>query len=164
MSALKEDTNDNKFLTFYIKDELYALSVKNVKEILEYSVITKVPLMHECISGITNIRGSVIPVIDLGILLNLKETQSINKRTSIIIIEKEDPIQNFNIGLIVDEVNQVFDILAKEQENTPSFGSKIRKDFIENIGKVNGLFVPILDSAALVNIDELSEVSSVKDI
>lgn len=164
MSVVEEDNIDNQFLTFYIEEELYALSVTHIKEILEYSVVTKVPLMQSCISGITNIRGSVIPVLNLGIRLGITDTQTINKRTSIIVIEKEDKIQNFNVGLIVDEVNEVFDIFTKEQEEAPVFGSKIRKDFIEHIGKVNGLFIPILDSSMLVNIEELSQVSSAKDI
>ncbi len=164
MSVLTEEINDNQFLTFYIAQELYALSVIHVKEIIEYAVVTKVPLMHNCISGITNIRGNVIPVLDLGIRLGITDTQTINKRTSIIVIEKENDIGNFDIGLIVDEVNEVFDIYTKEQEDAPVFGSKIRKEFIEHIGKVHGSFIPILNSSALINVEELSQVSSAKDI
>ncbi len=154
--------NDNQFLTFYINDELYALSVIYIKEILEYSIVTKVPLMHKCINGITNIRGSVIPVIDLSIRLGISEAQTINKRTSIIVIEKEDEVQNFLVGLVVDEVNEVYNIFNKEQEDAPTFGSKIRKEFIEHIGKVHGLFIPILNSSAIINIDELSQISNPK--
>jgi len=120
--------------------------------------------MQKSISGITNIRGSVIPVIDLGIRLNILDTQTINKRTSIIVIEKEDEIQNFQVGLIVDEVNEVYDIFNKEQEDAPVFGSKIRKDFIEHIGQVKGEFIPILNSSAIVDIQELAQVRNAKDI
>ncbi|MEA2098795.1 MAG: chemotaxis protein CheW [Campylobacterota bacterium] len=163
MSILKE-SNDNQFLTFYVEDEMYALSVVHIKEIIEYSIVTKVPLMSECISGITNIRGSVIPVVDLGIRLNVTDTQTINKRTSIIVIEKEDEIKNFQVGLIVDEVHKVYDIFTKEQENAPAFGSNIRKEFIEHIGKVDGQFIPILNSSTLINVKELSQVNDAKDI
>ena len=164
MSTQNEESSESQFLTFYIADELYALSVKYIKEILEYSIVTKVPLMQSCISGITNIRGNVIPLLDLGIRLGLRNTQTINKRTSIIVIEKEHEIQNIQVGLIVDEVNEVYDIFTKEQVSAPVFGSKIRKEFIEHIGKVNGLFIPILNSEELVNIEELSIVSNAKDI
>ncbi|QOY55294.1 purine-binding chemotaxis protein CheW [Candidatus Sulfurimonas marisnigri] len=163
MSTANQDSSDNQFLTFYVAGEIYALSVLHIKEIIEYSIVTKVPLMQECVSGITNIRGSVIPVIDLGIRLNISHTQTINKRTSIIVIEKEDEIQNFQVGLVVDEVNEVYDIITKEQEDAPVFGSKIRKEFIEHIGKVKGSFIPILNSSELVNIEELSKVNNAKD-
>jgi len=156
--------NDNQFLTFYVSDEIYALSVLNIKEIIEYTKVTKVPLMDSCISGITNIRGSVIPLINLGIRMNTSTEEIINKRTSIIVIEKEDKIQNFQVGLIVDEVNKVYDILNKEQEDAPSFGSKIRKDFIEHITKINGVFIPILNTSQLVNIDELSHIVNIEEL
>ena len=159
MSIVNKDSNDNQFLTFYVAGEIYALSVLHIKEILEYSIVTKVPLMQECISGITNIRGSVIPVIDLGLRLDISDVQTINKRTSIIVIEKEDILQTVQVGLVVDEVNEVYDIITKEQEDAPIFGSKIRKEFIEHMGKVDGLFIPILNSSALVNIEELSLIS-----
>ncbi|MEA2091336.1 MAG: chemotaxis protein CheW [Campylobacterota bacterium] len=164
MSTLKEESSDNQYLTFYVADELFALSVTHIKEILEYSIVTKVPLMHKCVSGITNIRGSVIPVVDLGIRLKIKDEQTINKRTSIIVIEKEDEIQNFLVGLVVDEVNEVYDILTKAQEETPIFGNEIRKEFVEHIAKVKGQFIPILNSSTLVDLEELSQVSIAKDI
>jgi len=149
---------DNQFLTFYVADEIYALSVLNIKEIIEYSKITQIPLMDNCISGVTNIRGNIIPLINLGIRMDITKDLNINKRTSIIVIEKEDNIQNFQVGLIVDEVDKVYDILNKEQEDAPAFGSKIRKDFIEHIAKINGVFIPILNSSQIINIEELSKV------
>ena len=164
MSIKNQDSSENQFLTFYVSGEIYALSVLHIKEILEYSVVTKVPLMQPCISGITNIRGNVIPVVDLGIRMNVSNKQTLNKRTSIIVIEKEDTIQNFQVGLVVDEVNEVYDIYTKEQEEAPVFGSKIRKDFIANIGKVKGEFIPILNSSTLVNLEELSQINHKKDI
>jgi len=164
MSTINKENSDNQFLTFYVADDMYALSVSYIEEIIEYSIVTKVPLMPKCISGITNIRGNVIPVIDLGIRLGLSNTQSINKRTSIIVIKKKDDIKDFQVGLIVDEVHKVYNIFTKEQENTPTFGSKIRKEFIEHIGKVDGQFIPILNSSALINVEELSQVSDAKEI
>jgi len=164
MGIKNQDSSENQFLTFYVSGDIYALSVLHIKEILEYSIVTKVPLMQPCISGITNIRGNVIPVIDLGIRMNVSKEQTLNKRTSIIVIEKEDEIQNFQVGLVVDEVNEVYDIYTKEQEDAPVFGSKIRKDFIANIGKVKGQFIPILNASVLVNLQELSQINHKKDI
>ena len=165
MDMIQEEKNSqNQFLTFYIYDELYALSVSSIKEILEYSTVTKVPLMQKCLSGITNIRGSVIPVVDLGVRLGLKEQQSINKRTSIIVVEKEELGEKFSVGLVVDEVNEVYNILTNSQEETPVFGNKIEKEFVDHIGKVKGHFIPILNSDRVVNIEELSQVNSAKAI
>ena len=93
MSGVNESSVDTQFLTFYVADELYALSVLNIKEILEYSIVTAVPLMNECISGITNIRGEVIPLIDLSLRLDISNEENISKRTSIIVIEKEDELK-----------------------------------------------------------------------
>ena len=162
---IKQENNENQFLTFYVSDDLYALSVNNIKEILEYSIITKVPMIHKSISGITNIRGSVIPVIDLGVRLDIKDEQSLNKRTSIIVIEKEDLNgDNFLVGLLVDEVNEVYDILTKSQEETPAFGNKIRKEFVEHIAKVKGQFIPILNTSTLIDIEELSQIDDTKEM
>lgn len=160
----KKHDNDNKFLTFYISDELYALSVTHIKEILEYSIVTKVPLMHRCISGITNIRGSVIPIIDLSIRLELNYEQKINKRTSIIVLEKEDEVANFLVGIVVDEVNEVYEILTNSQEETPVFGNKIRKEFVEHIAKIKGQFIPILNPNTLIDINELSLVHNAEEL
>jgi len=164
MNTLNKSSSDNQFLTFYVAGEIYALSVLYIKEIIEYSIVTKVPLMQESISGITNIRGSVIPVIDLGVRMDVTHEQTINKRSSIIVIEKEDAVQNFLVGLIVDEVNEVYDIYTKEQEDAPVFGSRIRKDFIDHIGKVKGNFIPILNASNIVNIEELSLINRQKEI
>ncbi len=160
MTQIDQNSNDQQFLTFYIAGEIYALSVLNIKEIIEYTIVTKVPLMQKCISGITNIRGNVIPLIDLGIRMDLSQEQTINKRTSIIVIEKEDENQNFLVGLIVDEVNEVYDIFTKEQEDAPTFGSKIKKEFIEHIGKINNKFIPILNTSTLIDIEELSQIKN----
>jgi purine-binding chemotaxis protein CheW len=80
------------------------------------------------------------------------------------VIEKEDSVKNFQVGLIVDEVNKVYDILNQEQEDAPTFGSKIRKEFIEHIAKINGTFIPILNSSQLVNIDELSQIVDTREV
>jgi len=160
MIDINQNNNDQQFLTFYIAGEIYALSVLYIKEIIEYSVVTKVPLMKKCISGITNIRGNVIPLIDLGVRLDLAQELNLNKRTSIIVIEKEDEVENFLVGLIVDEVNEVYDICTKEQEDAPTFGSKIKKEFIEHIGKINNKFIPILNPSKLIDVEELSQISN----
>jgi purine-binding chemotaxis protein CheW len=158
MGVVKQNSNDNQFLTFYISDKIYGMAVLHIKEILEYSRITHVPLMQECVRGVTNVRGNVVPIIDLGMRLGAREVSDVNKRTSVIVIEKEDEIQNFDVGLIVDEVDKVYEILQDDLENAPDFGSKIRSDFIEKMGKINGQFVTILDPFMVINIDELSQV------
>ena len=159
-----KQVNEDQFLTFYVASDLYALPVTQIKEILEHSVVTKVPLMQKCISGITNIRGNVIPIVDLGIRLGIKDEATINKRTSIIVIEREEDLKKFQVGLVVDEVHKVYNIYTKEQESTPMFGSKIRKDFIEHIGKIDSEFVPILNPVTLIDLEELSQVDEAEVI
>ena len=158
MSERNKESKNDQFLSFYVAKDLYAISVLHIKEIVEYSKVTEVPLMTPEVKGITNIRGNVIPIVDLGVRLGLTKYCEIGKRTSIVIVEKIDGDEKFEVGLIVDEVDKVYNIIAKEYEDAPSFGSKIRKEFIEYMGKIDGRFIAVLAPATLIDIDELSQV------
>lgn len=158
MSKENKKSKADQFLTFYVDKDLYAISVLYIKEIVEYSKVTHVPLMTEEVQGITNIRGNVIPIVDLSIRLGLKQSSEIGKRTSIVIVEKIEDEEAFEVGLIVDEVDKVYHIEEKEYEDAPSFGSHIRKEFIDYMGKIEGRFIAVLQPSTLINIDELSQV------
>ena len=142
-------------LTFIVKNETFAIAVLEIKEIIEYTSITHVPQMYSYLSGVTNVRGNVIPVIDLSDRLGLGKTSDDNKVC--IIVETFDDSETLLIGLIVDAVDQVYPLLPEMREDAPSFGTRIRKDFIQSMAKVNDKIITILNLFTLLDIEELSK-------
>jgi len=147
--------NIHQFLTFVLNSEIYGIDILSIKEIIEYGNITRVPLVAEFIAGVTNLRGSVVPVIDLAERFSLHPTTR-TKRSSIVIIELKSNDQSLVIGITVDEVNEVIDVPSKEIEPTPEFGTKIRTDFIKGMAKVNKCLLILLDVEKILSIEELS--------
>jgi len=150
---------ENQFLTFLSGSESFALDIHTVKEIKEYTTVTPIPLMPSSVMGVINLRGNVVPIIDLQLRLG-KEKSKISKRSCIIIVEVSYGSENTDIGILVDSVSEVIDIPLTDIEKTPTFGAKIRNDFIKNIGKIDGRFIIILDISNVLSIDELSIVES----
>ena len=144
-----------QYLTFMLGDEIFGLEILNVKEIISYDNLAKVPLMPDFIAGVMNLRGSVVPVIDLALRFSGPPAE-ITKRTSIIIIELKTDDLSLDIGIIVDVVNEVLDIMPSEIEPAPSFGTSIRTDFIKGMGKVKDQLLVLLDISYVLSIDELS--------
>ena len=148
----------SQFLTFLLGGEVFAINILNIREILEYSPLTPVPMTPGFIAGVLNLRGSVVPVINLAVRFE-KPDAEITKRTSIVIVEISHDDQKMDIGVIVDIVNEVIEI--PEVEPAPSFGASIRTDFIEGMGKVNDGFTIILNLNHVLSVDELSMLQSV---
>jgi purine-binding chemotaxis protein CheW len=153
----KKGEHGNQYLSFYIKDEMFAINVFYVKEIIQYTQITRVPMMQSFLVGITNIRGNVISVIDLADRLVLNQSK-VDKKTCIITIETLIEGEETEIGIVVDVVDQVYDIMEDHRMDAPEFGSKIRKDFISMIAKIDDKFITLLDMDAILNIHELSKI------
>lgn len=154
--------NVTQFLTFILNSETYGINILNIKEIIDYGNITRVPMVPAFIAGVINLRGSVVPVVDLA--LRFSEQASIRtKRSSIVILEIKYEDQVLEIGVTVDAVNEVLDILSSEIEPAPSFGARIRTDFISGMGKVNNQLLILLDIENILSIDELSMVTSLQD-
>jgi purine-binding chemotaxis protein CheW len=149
-----------QYLTFMVGSELLAMGISTVKEIIEYNSLTVVPLMPECIRGVLNLRGAVVPVMDLSARFGRKPTE-ITKRTCIVIVEIAGDGTRQDVGVMVDSVNQVLDIPASEIEPPPAFGAKLRTDFIHGLGKVSGNFVILLDIDHVLSIDEIAELAEV---
>ena len=137
-----------KYLTFALGNEDFGLEILKVREIIGYIETTVVPKMPEHVKGIINLRGQVIPVIDIRSKFNM-ETTVITEQTCIIVVETQAGRNKYNTGIIVDNVLEVLDIKAEEIEDTPDFGSTIDTDFILGICKV-GSSVKIL-----LNIDSV---------
>jgi len=155
------DTNQNQFLTFTLGGEVYAIEILSIREIIDYGNLTTVPMMPAFIRGVINLRGSVVPVVDLAARFG-GEPAEITKRTGIIIIEIVDGETTMNIGAVVDGVNEVLEIPPSDIEPPPSFGARIRTDFIKGMGKVDGKFLVLLDVANVLSVDELSLLDQVQ--
>ena len=150
---------ENQFLTFNSSKESFAVDIQTVKEIKEFSSITIIPLMPKSVLGVINLRGNVVPIIDFQVRIG-KEKSKITKRTCIIIVEIIHLDEKMEVGILVDSVSEVIDIPQEEIEKAPSFGSKIRNDFIKSIGKIDGKFIIILDITNVLSVDELSVVEN----
>lgn len=139
-----------QYLTFMLGSELFAIGILAIKEIIEYSELTCVPMMPECIRGVINLRGAVVPVLDLATRFG-QPSSPISRRSCIIIIETSVNEQQLVVGMMVDAVNAVLEIDAAEIDAAPDFGSRIRSEFIAGIGKVRGRFVILLQIAAILS-------------
>ena len=152
------DEQQRQYLTFMLNGEVFAIGILSIKEIIEYGNLTEVPRMPDFIRGVINLRGAVVPVIDLGSRFG-KQPSSVSRRTCIVIIEIEHENEPQVVGVMVDAVNEVLDIAPAEIEPAPSFGAKIRADFIRGMGKVDGKFVIILDVDHVLSLDEMSALA-----
>jgi purine-binding chemotaxis protein CheW len=143
-----------QYLTFMLGGEVFAIGILAIKEIIEYDSLTVVPMMPACIRGVINLRGAVVPVMDLSARFGRPAT-AVTKRTCIVIVEIETAGERHDVGVIVDAVNEVLEIPAGEIEPAPAFGAKIRTDYIRGMGKVGGKFVIILDTNQVLSVDDM---------
>lgn len=146
-----------QYLTFRIGHENYGLELSQTREIIEYSGITEVPLMPNFLRGVINLRGEVVPVIDLAVRLGRKPIE-VQKRTCIIVVELQNSEQNHVLGLLADSVSEVIDMNDDNIEDAPSFGANIRADFIQGIAKRDDEFVVLLDVNNTLSIRELAHL------
>jgi purine-binding chemotaxis protein CheW len=156
--ALRGSDAPSQYLTFALGGEMFAVGILNVKEIIEYGHLTEIPMMPAFIRGVINLRGSVVPVIDLSARFGGKVTE-LSRRTCIVIVEVADEDTRHDIGIMVDAVSEVLDIPGSEIEPPPSFGAKIRADFIFGMGKVAGTFVIILNINKVLSVDEIAQLT-----
>lgn len=144
-----------QFLTFRMGEELFGMDLDQTREILEYTQVTAVPLMPEFILGVINLRGEVVPVIDLALRLGRSAIKA-NRRSCIIIVELNDYEQEQMVGLLVDTVSEVTELEPSQIESAPSFGARIRAEFISGIAKENDNFVILLDAEKTLSPIELA--------
>lgn len=161
-TARKGRPQESQYLTFLLRNEMFAIGILNVKEILEYGMLTSVPMMPDFIRGVINLRGSVVPVVDLGARFGGKPCD-IGKRTCIVIMEVSSEDGHQDIGVVVDSVSAVLDIPAGDIEPAPAFGARIRADFIDAMGKIDGKFVIILNVGKVLSVDELAMLGQVSE-
>jgi purine-binding chemotaxis protein CheW len=145
----------SQFLTFSLGGEVLAMEIHHVKEILQYSGITEVPLTAPEIRGVLNLRGAVVPVIDLAVRFGRAATDT-DKRTCIIILEVGEGEAMTVMGIMVDHVSEVVEIPPADLEPPPVFGNKLRADFIRGVGRIGGRFVLILEMERVLSLAELA--------
>jgi len=147
----------NQYLTFTLDEEQYAVEVYDVKEVLEYTTVTKVPRTQEFMRGVINLRGSVVPVIDLRLKFGMDETQK-TIDTSIIVMEVDINNDQVTLGTLADSVQEVINLDDNQIEPPPQIGTKIDTNFIKGIGKQDEKFIIILDINKIFVGDELNMV------
>jgi purine-binding chemotaxis protein CheW len=159
-SEIIADDEQLQYLTFLLGGETFAIAILNIKEIIEYGNVTTVPMMPDFVRGVINLRGAVVPVIDLAMRFS-RPPSPVTRRTCIVLIEVEVEGEQYNIGVTVDAVNEVLEIPGSEIEPPPTFGAKIRSDFIGGMGKIDGKFVIILDADKVLSVDEMASLTSI---
>ena len=152
------EADHGQYLTFVLGGEMFAIGILCVKEIIEYGNLTVVPMMPECIRGVINLRGAVVPVVDLACRFGRKGTE-LTRRTCIVIVEVEADGEHQDVGVIVDAVSEVLEIRHDQLEPPPAFGARIRTDFIHGMGKVDGGFVIILNANRVLSLDDLASLA-----
>lgn len=152
---------NRQYLTFTLGGEMFSIGILCIREIIWYSSPTEVPMMPDCIRGVINLRGSVVPVMDLSSRFG-KPPTPVTKSTCIIIVEvltpNEGKGEHQSMGVVVDAVQAVLEIAASEIAPAPGFGAKIRSDFIEGICKVNGRFVILLNVHQVLSLQEIGHM------
>ncbi len=152
----------SQFLTFRLMGEVYGIDISAIKEITEYGGVTYVPTMPPFIAGVMNLRGSVVPVINLAIRFG-GEPSTVTKKTSVVVLEITHEGTSMEVGVMVDRVNEVLDIADDDVEPPPAFGAKIRTDFISGMGKINGKLLVLIDVSRVLSVEELSVVNECCD-
>jgi len=142
-----------QFVTFIIEDEYYGVEILKVQEIVGMTRITSVPNMAHYMRGVINLRGKVVPVVDMRLKFNMDEREY-DAVTVILIVE----VKGREIGMIVDSVSDVVDIPAEQIQNTPHFKAGIDTNYIQGIGNVNDMLVILLDVNRILSSDELEKI------
>ena len=152
-----------QFLTFSLGNETYAVKVKNVREVLEVVPITHVPGMPSFMKGVLNLRGSVVPVIDLRKKFGMSKAV-ITVDTSIIIMEIENDEETVQIGVFVDSVHEVIELLPEKIEPAPSMGINMKAGFIEGMCEHEGKFLIILNINQILSTEELIQLPKAEEL
>jgi len=146
-----------QYLTFHLAAEVFAIDIRSVREIIQYGAMTTVPLMPSFVRGVINLRGSVVPVIDLHARFGRPAAQ-VGKKTCVVIFDALREGERVELGLMVDAVSEVVDIAADAIEPPPNFGTSVRRDFIRAMGKRGDRFVIILEPDRAFDVDEMANL------
>lgn len=152
--------DQNQYLAFFIADEEFAVKILKAREILEYGTVTKVPGAPPTVRGVINLRGSVVPVVDLALKFGLPERE-VTKRTCVVIVEVTQGEEKTTMGVIVDSISQVVDLPQEQIEPAPDFGTKVKLEYLLGMGRAGKKFVMVLDIDKTLSPSELSSVAAI---
>lgn len=154
------DTSGASLLRMAIGDDAVAVSIDDVREILEVGRLTALPRTPDFVRGVMNLRGAVVPVIDLAARLGF-DSATPDRRTCVVVVEVPQGGEMFELGLVVDGVSEVLELDAGALEPAPSFGATIRSDFIGAMARIRNHFVIVLRPEQVLSIDEVSNLARV---
>ncbi len=152
-----EITEATQHLTFKLDEEVFALDISKVREVLEYTSVTKVPQTPKFMKGVINLRGHVVPVVDLRLKFGMQEAEK-TVNTCIIIVEVSINGETAVLGALADSVQEVHDFEADQIEPAPKIGTRLKTDFLRGMGKRDEQFIMILDIDKVFSTDELAIV------
>ncbi len=152
-----------KYLTFQLAEEEYGLEILKVREIIQMQTVTRVPRTPPCVRGVINLRGKVIPVVELRQKFGFEPIAD-SERTCIIVVQVGGSGTTVVMGVIIDEVKEVLDIRAENIEETPSFGSSIDTGFILGMGKIGNSVKILLDIDKVLSAKELNDITKVANV
>lgn len=155
-------TEITQYLTFNLSDELFAVDVAKVREILDFTTITKIPQTPEFMKGVINLRGSVVPVVDMRLKFSMSGTEN-TVNTCIIVMEVDMSNETVVVGALADSVQEVLELDPDQVEPAPHIGTSLNTDFLKGIGKHNDAFIMILNIDMVFSIDELALVDAVAE-
>ncbi len=154
-SGLIDNGPGMQYLTYCLDDEVFGMDIRAVREIIQYSAMTVVPLMPAFVRGVINLRGQVVPVIDLQARFG-RPSANVGKKTCIIIFDMSRDGEKIELGLLVDAVSEVIEIPHSNIEPAPQFGASIRRDFIRGMAKLDGAFIVILEPDRALDVDDMA--------
>ncbi|HET7294659.1 MAG TPA: chemotaxis protein CheW [Vicinamibacteria bacterium] len=155
----REPSAHPQYLTFLVAGEEHAVGILRVREILQYAGVTRVPRTPEWIRGVINLRGSVVPVVDLAVKLGLPPSED-RRSTCVVITEVHIEGEPIVMGLLTDAVRQVIELPAQDVQPAPAFGTRVRVDFLLGMGRVGERLVLLLDVDRLLSADEIVSAAS----
>lgn len=162
MNAPIEKSARSNYLSFVIAGEEYAVGILRVREIIEYCPVTRVPGMPPAVQGVINLRGSVVPVVDLAVKFGLPP-RPVTRWSCFVIVEVSLDGQQTAIGLLTDSVSEVLELGADDVEAPPAFGTRVRLDFLLGMGRHDGKFIMLLDLDRLLSVAELLSLTTVAE-
>ena len=155
--SVTEITDTRQYLTFKLADEVFGIEVSKVREVLDFTAITKIPRTPDFMSGVINLRGNVVPVVDLRLCFEMSKTEK-TVNTCIVVMEMLIEGESTVIGALADSVEEVIDLEPEQIQPAPRMGTQIRTDFIKGMGRREAQFIMILDIDRVFSAEELSAV------
>src|SRR5271169_4562074 len=160
--SVNEITETRQYLTFKLGNEIFATDVAKVREVLDLTTITAIPRTPDFMSGVINLRGSVVPVVDLRLCFQMSKTER-TRNTCIIVVEVLLDGESTVIGALADSVEEVVDLEPDQIQPAPRIGTQIRTDFIKGIGKRDSQFIMILDIDRVFSVQQLSTAREARE-